>query len=203
MIDVSLAAAADIVGGELLDPAAGGGIVRSVTLDSRVAVTGARFVALPGEHVDGHDFVADAMDRGAVGALVERDTDLPGALLVDDAADALLGLGAWVRDEVAPTVVAVTGSSGKTTTKDLIRATIGATRRVVANPGSYNNELGVPLTCCDLRTDTEVLVAEVGARGSGHVAAMAAVLRPDISVVTNVGAAHLERFSDLDGVARA
>ena len=203
MIALNLGVVADVVGGDLLDAGAAAAVVDAVTIDSRTAVPRSLFVALPGEHVDGHDYVADAMDRGAAGALVERDTDLPGAILVDDAADALLGLGAWVRDEVDPTVVAVTGSSGKTTTKDLIRAAVAAQRRVVANPGSYNNELGVPLTCCSLLADTEVLVAEVGARGIGHVAAMAAVLRPDVAVVTNVGAAHLEMFADLAGVARA
>ena len=203
MIDITLEAVADVVGGELVDDTAAQHTVRGVTIDSRTAADGWLFVALPGEHADGHDFVADALQRGAVGALVERPTGGPGQIVVDDAADALLGLGAWVRDTVDPTVVAVTGSSGKTTTKDLIRAAAAAGRRVVANVGSYNNELGVPLTCCELRTDTEVLVAEVGARGVGHIAAMAGILRPDVSVVTNVGAAHLEMFRDVAGVARA
>ena len=203
MIDITLQAVADVVGGELLDAAAAATIVRGVTIDSRTAGDGSLFVALPGEHVDGHAFVADAVGRGAAGALVQRPTGSTGEILVDDAADALLGLGAWIRDTVDPTVIAVTGSSGKTTTKDLIRAAVGISKRVVANVGSYNNELGVPLTCCELQANTEVLVAEVGARGVGHIAAMAAVLRPDIAVVSNVGAAHLEMFSDLEGVARA
>lgn len=203
MIDLTLEAVAEVVGGDLRDQAAGARAVTGVTIDSRTAGKGSLFVALSGEHADGHAFVADALDRGAAGALVQRLTGAAGEVLVDDAADALLGLGGWVRGEVDPKVVAVTGSSGKTTTKDLIRAALAGNRRVVANVGSYNNELGVPLTCCELQRDTEVLVAEVGARGTGHIAAMAAVLRPDVSVVTNVGAAHLQMFSDLEGVARA
>lgn len=203
MIELTLAAVADVVGGVLVDESQGGRIVSSVTIDSRTAGAGSLFVALRGEHADGAAFVADALQRGGAGALVERGGDVAQAVVVDDAADALLGLGAWVRDTVDPRVVAVTGSSGKTTTKDLIRAAVSAGRRVVANVGSYNNELGVPLTCCSVTGDTEVLVAEVGARGKGHIAAMAAVLRPQVAVVTNVGAAHLEMFSDVAGVARA
>ena len=203
MIPINLAAVADVVGGDLLDGAAAERVVSSVTIDSRQARDGALFVALRGEHADGRTFIPDAIERGAAGALAEVDGITGPVVAVDDAADALLGLGAWVRDTVDPLVVAVTGSSGKTTTKDLVRAAVSARRRVVANLGSYNNELGVPLTCCTLEPDTEVLVAEVGARGVGHITAMAAVLRPQIAVVTNVGAAHLEMFSDVAGVARA
>ena len=203
MIDVSLQAVADIVGGDLVDPATADRTVTSVVIDSRAAGPGALFVALRGERTDGHQFLQGALAAGAAGVLARADEAVDGCVAVDDPADALLGLGAWVRSSVDPQVVAVTGSSGKTTTKDLIRAAVGAGRRVVANVGSYNNELGVPLTCCSLESDTEVLVAEVGARGTGHIAAMAEVLRPSVAVVTNVGAAHLEMFNSLEGVARA
>ena len=202
MIELPLSAVADVVGGELVADAADP-VVTEVTISSRTAGDGSLFVALPGERVDGHDYIPDAFERGAAGALVRPGTGIARCVEVDDPADALLGLGAWVRDTVDPTVIGVTGSSGKTTTKDLLRAAVSAGRRVVANTGSFNNELGVPLTCCTLEADTEVLVSEVGARGQGHIAAMASVLRPDIAVVTNIGAAHLEMFSDLAGVARA
>ena len=203
MITLTLQQVADVVGGQVVGPSAAGRMVTAGTIDSRTATPGSLFVALPGEHVDGHEFVADALRRGAAGAIVREGTAVAEGIEVDDPGDALLGLGGWVRDEVDPAVVAVTGSSGKTTTKDLIRAALAGSRRVVANVGSYNNELGVPLTCCELERDTEVLVAEVGARGVGHISAMAQVLRPDVAVVTNVGAAHLEMFSDLAGVAKA
>ncbi|CAN5118307.1 UDP-N-acetylmuramoyl-tripeptide--D-alanyl-D-alanine ligase [soil metagenome] len=207
MIRLTLAQVADVVGGTPLAGVGAAAAVDDVVIDSRRARAGSLFVPLPGEHVDGHDFVGDALARGAAGFLVaaeraDRWVAAPG-VAVDDPGDALLGLGAWVRATVAPTVVAVTGSSGKTTTKDLIGAAAGAQRRVVANPGSYNNELGVPLTCCLLTGDTEVLVAEVGARGVGHISSLAWVLDPDVAVVTAVSAAHLETFGDVDTVARA
>lgn len=205
MIPLDLADIADVVGGELRDEADAGRVATSVTIDSRAATAGSLFVALPGEHVDGHDYIDSALAAGASGYLFDetRSPTARGGVAVDDPADALLGLGAWMRTTVNPLVVAVTGSAGKTTTKDLLRAALSTQRRVIANRGSYNNELGVPLTCCELRSDTDVLVAEVGARGAGHIAAMALVLRPNVSVVTTVAAAHLEMFRDLQGVARA
>lgn len=209
MIELPLSAIADVVGGDLA-VAGAGRAVADVTIDSRTVGDGSLFVALPGERVDGHDFLAAAHGAGAAGALVRAGhpalDHAPaglGLVAVDDPADALLGLGAWVRNEVNPRVIAVTGSSGKTTTKDLLRAAIAGSRRVVATRASYNNELGVPLTCCSLQPGTEVLVAELGARGSGHIARMAAIVGPTVGVVTTVGPSHLEMLGDLDGVARA
>ncbi len=208
MIPLTAEQLADVVGGDLTGAADPAAAVDEVVIDSRAAGPGALFVALPGATTDGHRFVADAVARGAAAALVAADRlgDVPDgapAVDVDDPADALLGLGRWVRETVDPTVVAITGSSGKTTTKDLIAAAVGAGRTVVAATGSFNNELGVPLTCCRLRLDTEVLVAEVGARGIGHIAKLAALLDPDIGVVTMIGGAHLELFGDLDTIAVA
>lgn len=206
MIPLSLEQVSEVVGGELTDPADAERVINDVTIDSRTARPGSLFVPLPGEHADGHDFVDDAVRRGAAGYLRHAGRPplpAPGAVLVDDPADALLGLGAWVRDHVDPTVVAITGSSGKTTTKDLLAAAVGADRSVVANEGSYNNELGVPLTCCRLEADTDALVAEVGTRGVGHIARLASLLVPDVAVVTLVAASHLETLGDVDTVARA
>jgi UDP-N-acetylmuramoyl-tripeptide--D-alanyl-D-alanine ligase len=206
VIPLTLEAVAEVVGGRLQDRADAGRRVDHVVIDSRQAGPGALFVALPGEHADGHDFIAHAAAQGAGGYLAVEERapfDGAGAVLVDDPGDALLGLGTWVRQVVAPTVVAVTGSSGKTTTKDLIAAAAGGARRLVANEGSFNNELGVPLTCCRLEADSEVLVTEIGARGVGHIALLAGLLVPDIAVVTNVGAAHAELFGDLETTAAA
>lgn len=211
MIALTLEQLADVVGGELAPPVSGVAedtLIDGVVIDSREAFPGALFVALPGERADGHDFIVQAAELGAGACLIRADRadavpDDVAAVAVDDPADALLGLGAWIRQSVDPTVVAVTGSSGKTTTKDFIGAAVGAGRATVATPGSYNNDLGVPLTCCRLQPDTEVLVAEVGARGIGHIAALAGVLAPDIAVVTTVTGAHLEQFGDLETVARA
>jgi UDP-N-acetylmuramoyl-tripeptide--D-alanyl-D-alanine ligase len=206
VITVTLAEIATWVDGQMAEAGEGDRTVHGVSIDSRAAERGTLFVPLRGEHTDGHEFVGDAVARGAAGYFWEERRDLPaepGAVLVTDPAAALLELGGRVRDLVDPTVVAVTGSNGKTTTKDLIAAAAGTRRRVVANPGSYNNELGVPLTCCLLAEDSEVLVAEVGARGVGHIARLTPLLRPDIAVVTMVGAAHLELLGSLDTVATA
>jgi UDP-N-acetylmuramoyl-tripeptide--D-alanyl-D-alanine ligase len=208
MIPLSLAQIADIVGGELLDAMTATRQVDSVTIDSRTAGTGSLFVALPGEHTDGHRFVGAAVAAGAAGAVVAADradqvaAGAP-AVVVDDPGDALLGLGMWVRDTVDPLVIGITGSNGKTTTKDLVSAAIAPSRPTVANQGSFNNELGVPLTCCRLEADSEVLVSEIGMRGKGQIAELAGLLRPSIGVVTSVAAVHLELLGSLEAIASA
>lgn len=216
MIPLHVEGLADVVGGELVgsrsrsrDGDGAGATVTGVVIDSRQARQGALFAALVGERDDGVDFVGDAKDNGATAALVAADhrarvidAGLP-CVLVDDVVDALAGLGRWVRDEIDPLVVAVTGSNGKTTTKDLIAAAVGARRSVVAAQGSFNNELGTPLTCCRLEPGSEVLVAELGARGIGHVATLAAPLRPDVGVVTTISGAHLELFGSIDAIEQA
>ena len=197
---------ADVVGGDLADPADGTTMIDSVTIDSRTATSGALFVPLVGESADGHRFIGDAAARGATGYLIAADArplPEPGGLVVDDPADALLGLGIWVRDTVDPLVISLTGSQGKTTTKDLLHAVMGAARPTVASRDSFNNELGVPLTCCELGADTEVLITEIGARGIGHIAMLATPLRPDIAIVTAAGASHLAMLGDVDQVAIA
>ncbi|HEX6254590.1 MAG TPA: UDP-N-acetylmuramoyl-tripeptide--D-alanyl-D-alanine ligase [Euzebyales bacterium] len=207
MIDVTLAELAEIVGGELLDERADTAVVRGVTIDSRAVAEGDLFVALPGTRTDGHRFVDTALAAGAAGALVAADrvADLspdPTAVVVDDPADALLALGTWVRDAVDPHVVAVTGSNGKTTTKDLTAAAL-RDRTVVANEGSFNNELGMPLTCCRMTNDTDVLVSELGMRGPGQIAQLAALLRPTVGIVTSVAGVHLELLGSLEAIADA
>lgn len=178
--------------------------VTEVTTDSRRVPPGSLFVALRGEQQDGHDYIDQALTSGAAAYLAERAAGAraPG-IVVPDTWRALGALARSVRERTGPTVVAVTGSVGKTTTKDLIAAAVGAERRVVAAPGSYNNELGVPLTCLALTSDTEVLVAEVGSRGLGDIAALTPILRPDVAVVTAVTGAHLETFGDIATVAAA
>jgi UDP-N-acetylmuramoyl-tripeptide--D-alanyl-D-alanine ligase len=211
VIPLTLDAVADVVGGELA--ADTGTIVTGVSIDSRTTRPGDLFVPLHGEHADGHAWIGAAMAAGAAGYLCAADRPEAaaaldgggpaGAVVVDDPLDALTGLGAWVRDEVDPVVIAITGSNGKTTTKDMTAAAVGAGRVTVANPGSFNNEIGLPLTLCLLTPETEVLVCEVGARGIGHIAAVMPVLRPDVAVVTTVAGAHLGEFGSLEAIARA
>ncbi|MBI2168963.1 MAG: UDP-N-acetylmuramoyl-tripeptide--D-alanyl-D-alanine ligase [Actinobacteria bacterium] len=160
------------------------------------------FVAVQGTR-DGHAFIADAVAQGAAGVLAERDPSVDvAAVIVPETVAALGALATWARPRLDATVVAITGSTGKTSTKDLTAAALGRAFTVAASPASFNNELGVPLTLLSARDDAEVLVAEVGARGRGQVAKMARVLRPRVGVVTTVGAAHTELFGSIEEVAR-
>jgi len=180
-------------------------LVDAVGTDSRSLPDGAPlFVALPTEHADGHDFIQDAVAAGAAAVLTGRPVPEAGVPVIEvaDTWAALADLGVHVRRSVGPTTVAVTGSVGKTTVKDLTAAAIGVARRVHASRGSYNNELGVPLTMLGLVADTEVLVAEVGARQVGDIARLAPLLAPDISIVTAVAGVHLEVFGSIDAIAR-
>src|SRR5206468_12911637 len=145
---------------------------------------------------DGHDFVADALDRGAAGALVSRrPVEGAGLVLVDDTAAALTALGAAARERLAGVpVVGITGSTGKTSTKDLAAAALSAAGPVGASPVSFNNEIGVPLTLLSAPEGAVAVVVEMGARGLGHIATLCATARPTIGVITNIGMAHAELF---------
>lgn len=183
--------------------ATGSAAVTSVASDSRLARPGALFVAIRGERHDGHAFIADAMERGAAACLVETGR-LPAGIAGVEVADtlaSLAALGAARRDALSVPVVAVTGSSGKTTTKDMVAAALGAGAH--AAPQSFNNEVGVPLTLLATPDGATAVVCEVGSRGVGHISALARVIRPDVAVITNIGPAHLEMFGDIDTVARA
>jgi UDP-N-acetylmuramoyl-tripeptide--D-alanyl-D-alanine ligase len=181
----------------------GDATITAITTDSRSVPPGSLFVALRGENHDGHDHIVDALTSGAVAYLAEHDRGDEPHVIVDDTWAAIGALAAEVRRRVAPVVVALTGSVGKTTTKDLAAAALRAGLRTVAAEGSYNNEVGVPLTIFELTEHTEVLVLEIGSRGVGHIATLAPIADPDLAIVTAVAGAHLEMFGDLDTVARA
>jgi UDP-N-acetylmuramoyl-tripeptide--D-alanyl-D-alanine ligase len=208
VIELTLAQLAEVVGGELVDDATAATVVRGVAIDSREVAAGDLFVALAGTRTDGHRFVHAALAAGAGGVLIAADSvaaigpDAATAVVVDDPGDALLALGTWVRDTVDPRVIAVTGSNGKTTTKDLTAAALRDVP-VVANQGSYNNELGVPLTCCRMTRGTRVLVCELGMRGVGQIAELAGLLRPSIGIVTSVAPVHLELLGSVEAIAEA
>ena len=197
---------ADLVGGRLV----GGPAVivgPDVVIDSRLATPGALFLALPGERSDGHDFVAAAVAAGASAVLVTRPVDTPVAqILVDDTAAALgrLATAVVARARLRGLVcVGITGSSGKTSTKDLLAAVLRAGGVTVAPQGSFNNEIGVPLTACGVDVHTRFLVAEMGARGQGHVAHLCRIVPPDVGVELNVGHAHLGEFGSVGAIAQA
>jgi UDP-N-acetylmuramoyl-tripeptide--D-alanyl-D-alanine ligase len=178
--------------------------VTSVTVDSREVPPGALYVALRGERADGHDYVEDAMEAGAAGAMVGRGApgDMP-AVVVEDTGRALLDLASDERGSLRAHVVGITGSTGKTCTKDLTAAVLGARYGVRASPASFNNEVGVPLTILGTDDHTEALVCEMGSRGVGHIAMLCAVARPHVGIVTNVGVAHFELFGSRENIVRS
>jgi UDP-N-acetylmuramoyl-tripeptide--D-alanyl-D-alanine ligase len=222
VIPMRLADVAAVTGGRL-HRASGDELVTAVEFDSRKIVDGGLFLALPGERVDGHDFAAAAVDRGAVAVLAAREVDAPtvivpavarteGTYLADadpdgSGAAVLAALAKLASHSVAAlpdlTVIGVTGSSGKTSTKDLLAAVLAPSGPTVAPPESFNNELGLPWTALRAGADTRHLVLEFSARGPGHIAAAAAAVPPRIAVVLNVGSAHLGEFGSVAGIAQA
>ncbi|GAA0323947.1 UDP-N-acetylmuramoyl-tripeptide--D-alanyl-D-alanine ligase [Actinoallomurus spadix] len=203
MIPLSLARIAEITRGRM-DGASPETVVSGpVVIDSRQAAPGALFVAFRGEHADGHDFAAQAVEAGAAAVLAERPVGVP-AVVVDDVQTALSALARAVVERLPETtVIGVTGSAGKTSTKDLLARLTGRLGPSVAPPGSFNNEIGHPLTVLRADEGTRYLVLEMGARGLGHIAHLARVARPDIGVVLNVGSAHIGEFGSREVVAKA
>ncbi|MFA5786416.1 MAG: UDP-N-acetylmuramoyl-tripeptide--D-alanyl-D-alanine ligase [Actinomycetota bacterium] len=202
MIALSLAEIAAITGGRLAGGADPAAAVASVCIDSRRAVPGALFFALRGEHSDGHAYAGQAIEVGAVAAVISRQVGVP-AVVVTDPFAALQQLARRVRERLTARVVAVTGSTGKTTTKDLVAGVISRRFRTVAAEGSFNNELGVPLTVLSAGADTQALVLEMGSRGPGQLAELCGLARPEIGVVTNVGPAHVGLFGSVRAIGEA
>ncbi len=202
MIELGLAEVADAVGGTLTGPT--GTVTGKVTVDSRTAGPGDLYVALPGERVDGHDFVGAAVAAGAAGALSTRPVEGRPVVVVDDPVAALGRLAHAVHERLtALTTVGITGSSGKTSTKDLLGQVLGTAGPTVSPPGSFNNDIGLPLTVLSADAGTRYLVLEMGARGIGHIARLCGVARPDVGVVLNVGSAHLGEFGSPEAIATA
>ncbi|MBM3459552.1 MAG: hypothetical protein FJX77_13610, partial [Armatimonadetes bacterium] len=183
--------------------------VQRVVIDSRQAGPGDLFVALPGERTNGHVFVQKALEQGAAGALVGRGwrpvpgCPLEGVICVPDPLLALGKLGAWRRNQFGGPVVGVTGSVGKTTTKDLLAAVLGRRGNVLKSTGNWNTEIGVPLTLLALNPSHGAAVIEMAMRGSGQIAYLAAMARPEIGVVTHIGSSHLELLGSRDAIAAA
>jgi UDP-N-acetylmuramoyl-tripeptide--D-alanyl-D-alanine ligase len=174
-----------------------------ISIDSRTVAGGDLFVALSAAR-DGHDFVADALARGAVAAMVSRVPDgvAPARLLiVPDVLEGLADLGRAARARTTAKVVAVTGSVGKTTVKEMLRVTLGAQGRTHAAEASFNNHWGVPVTLARMPADTEYAVIEIGMNAPGEIAPLARMARPDVAVVTTVAPAHLEAFGVIEGIA--
>ncbi len=227
MIALSIAAIADIVGGRLADispeQAAATRVTGTVEFDSRSVGPGGLFLALPGARSDGHDFAAAAVEKGAVAVLAARPVGVPAIVAppatgdenagvlehdTDGSGAAVLAALARLAGAVATDlvdgglrIVGVTGSSGKTSTKDLLAAVLAPLGDVVAPPGSFNNELGHPWTVLRATESTDYLILEMSARHRGNIAALAAIAPPSIAVVLNVGTAHLGEFGSREAIA--
>ncbi|MFI0942323.1 UDP-N-acetylmuramoyl-tripeptide--D-alanyl-D-alanine ligase [Streptomyces sp. NPDC021020] len=203
MIPLSLAEVAHAVGGSTHDiPDEAVMVTGPVVHDSREVVPGALFVAFAGERADGHDFAPGAVAAGAVAVLAARPLGVP-AIVVDDVQAALGALARHVIERLGATVVALTGSAGKTSTKDLLAQVLQRLGPTVYTPGSLNNEIGLPLTALKADEGTRHLVLEMGARGIGHIAYLTGLTPPRIGLVLNVGSAHIGEFGGKEQIARA
>ncbi|MGN6780149.1 MAG: UDP-N-acetylmuramoyl-tripeptide--D-alanyl-D-alanine ligase, partial [Marmoricola sp.] len=207
MIPLRLDELARLVGGTLHDATGEERVTGPAFVDTRAAEPGGLFAAFVGEHADGHDHAAQAVSAGAAAVLASRATGVP-SVVVDDVRAALQTLAHEVvaRLRMSGTlrhVHALTGSQGKTSAKDLLGAVLASDGPTIATAGSFNNELGMPLTALRADERTEHLVLEMGARGIGHIAQLCGVVRPDVAAVLNVGTAHLGEFGSRANIARA
>ncbi|MEU6081984.1 UDP-N-acetylmuramoyl-tripeptide--D-alanyl-D-alanine ligase [Streptomyces sp. NPDC047108] len=203
MIALSLAEIAHVVSGRPSDiPDPGLQVTGPVVIDSREVRPGSLFAALPGERVDGHDYARRAADAGAVAVLAARPVGVP-AIVVDDVVAALGALARHVVQRLGATVVALTGSSGKTSTKDLIAQLLERIGPTVYTLGNFNNEIGLPVTALRAEDGTQHLVLEMGARGIGHIRYLAELTPPRIGLVLNVGTAHIGEFGGREQIAQA
>jgi UDP-N-acetylmuramoyl-tripeptide--D-alanyl-D-alanine ligase len=181
-------------------------VVSSISIDTRTLQAGALYVALRGQRLDGHLFVAEAIDRGAAGVLVSPPADArAGAFVIEvtDTLAALQSIGREIRRRSGAVVVAITGSAGKTTTKELTATLLEGHRNVFRNRGNLNNHIGLPLSLAELRTGPDVAVVELGMNHKGEISALVALAEPEIRVWTNVGNAHIGFFASRDEIADA
>jgi UDP-N-acetylmuramoyl-tripeptide--D-alanyl-D-alanine ligase len=205
-IGLSLARVVEATAGRLVGAAPAQLALASVSIDSRTLEPGALFVAIRGERFDGHDFLAEARARGAAAALVERELHAPAGLplvRVADTTRALAELARHARRAVALPLVAITGSVGKTTTKDMAAELLAVRGRVLKTEGNLNNRYGLPLTLLRLSSEHAAAVVELGMSAAGELRELTAIAEPDVAVITRVAPAHLEFFDSLEAVADA
>ncbi|MCX7970418.1 MAG: UDP-N-acetylmuramoyl-tripeptide--D-alanyl-D-alanine ligase [Negativicutes bacterium] len=209
MIDWSDGQLREALAGNLLSCQIRDGEVRAggVSTDSRTISGRPVFVALSGERFDGHNFIAAAVERGCPAVIAERAGEVPAAganlYLVADSRRALQQLAAYRRRHLPGRVVAITGSNGKTSTKDITAALLATAGKTVKSSGNHNNEIGLPLTLLSAEADARFIVVEMGMRGIGQIALLAEIARPDVVVVTNVGENHLGLLGSIDNIAAA
>ncbi|MGI5835492.1 MAG: UDP-N-acetylmuramoyl-tripeptide--D-alanyl-D-alanine ligase [Chloroflexota bacterium] len=209
---LTIQAVAQAVGGHIIGEPADDQPITVVTIDSRQITPGALFVALKGQKHDGHEFLLDAFVRGARAALVERTPDNstllagkqpPPLILVEDTMAAFQRLAHWWRKELGIKVIGVTGSVGKTTTKEVIASVLSQRFEVLKSEGNLNTETGVPLTLLKAQPRHQLLVLEMGMYAQGEIRALSQLACPNVGVVTNVGPTHLERLGTIERIAAA
>jgi len=201
MIDFSLQQITPVLNATLFGSDA---TISMVSTDTRTIESGALFVALVGERFDGHQFCQQAIDNGATALVVERQLALPvPQLIVEDTTRALGQIGAWVHQQSASKTIALTGSCGKTTVKEMLAEILQQRGSVLATAGNFNNEIGVPLTLLRSEAQHDYAVVELGANHIGEIAYTTQLVKPSIALVNNVAAAHLEGFGSIDGVKQA
>ncbi|REE92990.1 UDP-N-acetylmuramoyl-tripeptide--D-alanyl-D-alanine ligase [Paenibacillus taihuensis] len=209
MIRRTISEIAAMCGGTIANISAGDPAVAGVTINSRKVTPGQLFIPIKGENFDGHDFAAAGVEGGAVGTLWQRDKELPEALanvpvvLVDDTTEALQQLAASYRDALNLRVVGVTGSNGKTSTKDMVAAVLSGAFRVHKTDGNYNNHIGLPLTLLDLSEDADAVVLEMGMSEFGEIDLLTRLAKPDVAIITNIGDAHMQQLGSRAGIAKA
>ena len=210
---LSIEEIASFTRGIVLNPSEPGAMATGITWDSREVNPGDLYVALPGEHVDGHDYAEEACRSGAVAVLVSHELDEAAmealhiascaVIEVADTTHALTDLAREWRGFLDGVVIGITGSSGKTTTKNLVRDVLSSAMDVVATRANQNNELGVPRTLLSANEDTDAVVVEMGMRGMGQIQSLAEFVRPDMGLITNVGTCHIELLGSQENIALA
>lgn len=200
MIQMGLHQITAIIGGSLIGRDA---FIKGVSIDSRADNSGKLFFALKGERFDGHDFCQQAVENGAVAVVVERAVEVEAPqLLGDNCLTMLRSLAeAWLRQS-AVTVIAITGSNGKTTIKNMLHAVLSQSHQCFATPGNFNNEIGLPLSLLQLAADDEFAVLEMGAAQIGDIAYLTEIVRPDVALISNVSNAHIGRFGSVENIAQ-
>jgi UDP-N-acetylmuramoyl-tripeptide--D-alanyl-D-alanine ligase len=213
MFEIKLNELKRVVDGETPESSLKGDqLLRGISIDSRKVDPNNIFVAIPGEKFDGHRFVGEAVEKGAKAVVIDREKKniVPpevygktAVILVSDTKRALRDVALWYRSKFNLPVVAVTGTNGKTTTKDMIAQVLSSEFQVLKSPESYNNLIGVPLTLFQLNPEYEALVLELGMSSPGEISILTKISQPQIGVITNIGPAHLESMQSMERIAKA
>ncbi len=180
-------------------------LIQGVCIDTRKIIKGNLFIPFKGERMDGHQFVEAALEQGAAAALWQKDVPNPPKnapiLIVEDTLEALQQLAKSYRDELPAKVIGITGSNGKTTTKDITAAIFSETYKVHKTEGNFNNHIGLPLTILSMEESTEIAILEMGMSGKGEISLLTKLSRPDVAIITNIGEAHLLDLGSREAIA--